>query len=73
MRSACAAPITRRDFRTRGRERDRNGTDRERELAFAEQALGDDGRERGGGRRNQRVAEQNDAQQLVGHSEQIER
>ncbi len=52
------------------RERDGDGSDRERELAFAEEAFGYDGGEcrRAGG--DQRVAEQDDAEQLVGLVEQ---
>ena len=42
----------------------------QRELALAEQPLGDHRGQRGGGGCDQRVAEQDDAQQLVGLAEQ---
>jgi hypothetical protein len=47
-------------------ERDRDGAECERPLALAEQAHGDEARERGRGRVDQVVAEQDDAEQAVG-------
>ncbi len=47
--------------------------ERQRELSFAEQALRDHRRQRRGPRRNERVAEQDDAEQRVGLAEQRQR
>ncbi len=55
------------------RERDGDGSQRQRELAFAEQALGDDGGQCRGCGGDERVAEQNDAQELVDLRKQRER
>ena len=61
----------RRDFgKDQQRERDGDRPERERHLAFAEQALGDDGGDRRGTRGDERVAEQDDAEQLVGLRQQ---
>src|SRR5439155_21789534 len=48
------------------RERYDYGPERERQFAFAEQALGDDGSDGGRARGDKRVAEQDDTEQLVG-------
>ena len=55
------------------RERDRDGAERQRELAFAEQPLRDHRRQRRGRRGDERVAEQDHAEQLVGLAEQRHR
>jgi hypothetical protein len=67
MRSACIAPTT---FgviseNSEQSERDRHRSGRERELAFAEEALRDHRRQRSRHPRDQRVAEQDHTQQRV--------
>ena len=61
----------RRDF-GKDEQCERNGDrpQRERHLAFAEQTLGDDGGDRRGTCRNERVAEEDDAEQPVGLRQQ---
>ena len=63
----------RRDLRKdQYRQRDRDAAQHERDLALSEQARGDHRRQRGGDRVDQRVAEKDDAEQLVGAGEKPE-
>ena len=59
------------EYQQRERDHDRSG--RQHHFAFAEKPLGDYRGERCGTRGNQRIAEQNHAEQLVGPGEESER